>query len=80
MSERHNWGAEVNDITWSFCVSIGSQIILFFAQMYRGLDEENRGGGGVIEDIETGKRRHWKRSVSVYGSSVRGTGREASFS
>jgi hypothetical protein len=29
---------------WSFCVSIGHQIILFFARMCRGPDEELRGG------------------------------------
>jgi len=47
--------------------------------MCRGPDEELR-GGAFIEDFDTGKRRHWKRSVCVYGSSVRGTRREVSFS
>jgi hypothetical protein len=39
-----------------------------------------QGGGAFTEDFETGKRRHWKRNVSVYGSSVRETKREVSFS
>jgi hypothetical protein len=38
------------------------------------------GWGAFIEDFETNKRRFWKRIVSVYRSSVRGTGRDVSFS
>jgi len=38
------------------------------------------GWGPFVEDFETGNRRFWKRSVSVYRSSVRGTGSEVSFS